>query len=355
MSSILEGSWFGGKPVQYFKFMRGGVSWCYTSAAEPLMLDDEEYTPAVIKRGSIRQGSERGRQNVKVEVPSNLDVAGNWRPYSPSEEVELLIRCRHRGEEDTIVEFIGRVVGPIFKGDKLELSCEPSHTNARRKGGGRKWTISCDLVLYEQGLGLCNLDPGEVLTPATIAEVGEITQTITAAGFANSPRSLTGGRIQWTVLEEVEGEMVEVARNRNIVSQSGMTLTLDAFSEELVPGLEVMAFTRPLTLEATVTAITGLTLTAEAFTEYGDGRLAGGMIKWVTAAGLTEYRTIREHVGDQVTLDYGALDLAPGLVVTAYPGCAHNWAACGQLENQRNYGGNLHMPIKNPYDGDPVW
>lgn len=355
MGSILEGSWFGGKPVQYFKFMRGGVSWCYTSADRPLELDGDDYTPSVIKRGSIRQGSERGRQSVTVNLPASLPVADNWRPFSPSEEVRLLILCRNRGEEDTILEFKGRVVGVVFNGDDLQLSVEQSQTKSRRKGGGRRWTIGCDLVLYSQGVGLCNLDPGEVLTPATIAAMGEITNTITAPELANSPRSLVGGRIQWTVEEEIEDELIEVTHQRNIVYHSGTTITLDDFADDLVIGLPILAFTRPLTIDATITAITGLTLTAEEFTQYPGGRLAGGYVKWQTVAGLVEYRTIREHVGDTVTLDYGARDLAVDLNVTAYPGCAHNWAACGQLENQGNYGGNLHMPIKNPYDGDPVW
>lgn len=108
-------------------------------------------------------------------------------------------------------------------------------------------------------------------------------------------------------------------------------------------------------LPATVNTVSGLTVTAAAFSNLPGGRLAGGYIEWQRADGLVEFRTIRSHIDDSVLLDYGAADLAPGLAVTAYPGCAHNWSDCGYFDNQANYGGDLWMPGENPFDGNPVW
>lgn len=106
---------------------------------------------------------------------------------------------------------------------------------------------------------------------------------------------------------------------------------------------------------ATLATVNGVALTAPEFAALPAGRLTGGYIQWPQGDGLMEFRSIREHSGGSITLDYGAPDLAAGLAVTAYPGCAHNWADCGYFGNRANYGGDLWMPVQNPYSGNPVW
>lgn len=102
--------------------------------------------------------------------------------------------------------------------------------------------------------------------------------------------------------------------------------------------------------------VAGLTLTAEAFAAVASGRLAGGFVNWTRQDGLTEFRTITNHVGNQITLDYGADDLAAGLDMTVFPGCAHNWADCKDyFNNGANYGGCLYLPQENPFAGNPIW
>lgn len=107
---------------------------------------------------------------------------------------------------------------------------------------------------------------------------------------------------------------------------------------------------------ATVTAVSGLRLTAPEFAALSsDMSLMGGLVEWVREDGLTDYRTITRHVGQTIDLDYGASDLATGLDVIVYPGCAHNWEACETFDNTPNYGGALYLPVKNPMGGMPVW
>ena len=92
---------------------------------------------------------------------------------------------------------------------------------------------------------------------------------------------------------------------------------------------------------------------AEAFAAVASGRLAGGFVNWTRQDGLTEFRTITNHVGNQITLDYGADDLAAGLDMTVFPGCAHNWADCKDyFNNGANYGGCLYLPQENPFAGN---
>lgn len=347
-SELRESSQFAGQPIMYFKFIRGTAVWCYTSSDRFETLHDDTYTPAAIKRGSIRQGSERGSTAVKITLPIDLPVVGNWRPYSPSEPINLIIFTRHAGEDDALVDWVGRITGPVFNGNELELVCEPSSTINRRRGGDRKWQIGCDLPLYSKGVGMCNLDPEAFPVSGELTEVDEVTMTVTAAAFAGASRSLAGGLLTW--FDELD-ELQSIV----IASHTDDMLTLADWHGELEAELEVIALAEPMYVDATLLSITGLTLAADEFATAPANHFAGGFIRWIRNDGLVEIRTVRVHQGSTITIDYGGPDLAPERVVRIYPGCAHTWSACVRLNNQPNYGGNLHMPIKNPYAADPIW
>ncbi|MNF91712.1 hypothetical protein D3C84_743230 [compost metagenome] len=280
-------------------------------------------------------------------MPSTLPVAANWRPFPPSDPIVLTIFSRHVGETDALAEWVGRVVAPVFNGATLELSGEPSSTGNRRAGRLRPSQRGCDLVLYSQGLGMCNLNPEIEAVAAELTAVAGL--NLTAPTFAGASRSLMGGQLEWL---DSGASLHQVA----ITAHAGTTITVASGSPDLVVGLDVTAYTRPLYVVATLTGFIGVTLTAAEFGSLSSGRLAGGFIKWVRASdGLVEFRSIKTHAGSTITLDFGSLDLAVGLQVQAYPGCAHTWADCGNHQNQPNYGGDLWMPVKTPFDGNPVW
>lgn len=149
-----EGSWSGSQPVVFFKFVRGALSWRYTSAQTQQTLNEEPYSPEPIWRSAISQGTEQGRQSITVTLPSTVPVAENWRPYPSAEPITLTVLVQHLGETDALVEWVGRVVSPKFTGSSLELSCEPTLTRNRRRGTQRVWQRGCGLALYSQGVGL---------------------------------------------------------------------------------------------------------------------------------------------------------------------------------------------------------
>lgn len=106
---------------------------------------------------------------------------------------------------------------------------------------------------------------------------------------------------------------------------------------------------------AVLTSAAGLGIQAAEFSAVAPGRLAGGFVEWTRPDGEPEVRSIMAHDGDLLLLQYGGENLAPGLAVTAYPGCPHTFAACRDLfSNEPNYGGALFMPRKSPFDGNPV-
>jgi len=344
-SESREDSWDQGKPVALYRFTRGAREWFYTSSDRNEVLGEDTYVPASIKRSSIRQGSERAKLNITITLPSTLPVADNWRPYPPLDVIAVTCLVRHVGEADAFVEWVGRVSAPKFNGATLDLTCIPSRA-AKSSGQARVWQLGCDLMLFSQGVGMCNLDPAAVAVPGVLETVSGT--SVSAAGFAAAPRNLAGGRLEWVA---PGGDITQ----RAILVHDGAALTLDSPAVEFVVGAGVIAYTATLYRQAVLLPFIGLALVAVEFGYFPDGRLAGGYIEWERADGLMEYRTIKSHEGQTIVIDYGAADLAEGLTVTAYPGCNQTWADCSYFENTGNFGGCKDMPVQNPYSGNPVW
>jgi hypothetical protein len=101
---------------------------------------------------------------------------------------------------------------------------------------------------------------------------------------------------------------------------------------------------------ATLTAVSGLTLTAAAFGTV-PLTLAGGGLQFTDANGLLQRLSIMAHSGTSITLLSGAAGLAVGTAVTVYPGCPRTWAACDARGNTINYGGAIYKPVQNPMQG----
>lgn len=107
-------------------------------------------------------------------------------------------------------------------------------------------------------------------------------------------------------------------------------------------------------VSATLSAASGLTLTAAAFAS-APLSLAGGWIEWTRVDGLVERRSILAHSGSTITLIYGGPDLAPGTAVVAIPACEQTWAACDARSNTDNYGGGIYMPVTDPNQSSMSW
>lgn len=106
---------------------------------------------------------------------------------------------------------------------------------------------------------------------------------------------------------------------------------------------------------AKLTAVNGFTLTADAFASLPNGRFAGGYVEWLDADGIVDRRSIDAHTGTSITVAFGSADLAPGLAVSAYPGCNHTMNDCdGYFHNGDNYGGSPNIPDVSAFNGNLV-
>lgn len=107
-------------------------------------------------------------------------------------------------------------------------------------------------------------------------------------------------------------------------------------------------------VEATLSAIEGVTVRSAAFAAKPDGWYAGGFLRWETLHDV-EHRFIVSHAGDAVVLLTPAI-LPIGAIVSTFPGCDHTLQTCHEkFENAPNYGGQHTIPTKGAFGPDPVF
>lgn len=104
-----------------------------------------------------------------------------------------------------------------------------------------------------------------------------------------------------------------------------------------------------------VAGVTGATITVTGLTG-ADGYFDGGYVEWEYQTGRIERRAIRQQVGSAIAMAWPMRGLAGGDIVSVYPGCDHTLATCeSRFANHLNYGGMPYIPLKNPFDGTPIY
>ncbi|MFC6349817.1 DUF2163 domain-containing protein [Stenotrophomonas sp. CW117] len=244
MFDLRELSRFFNQPVHLFRFAMGPLSWHFTTSDVAIVLGDEEYLPCGISRSAIRETVERAKNNITITMPYALDPAAPekpvtqsfgdiWRPYPPSQRVMVTCMALHRGDTDVQVEWMGNVLQPEFTDTSLKLTCAPTIARHRAKGGGRRVQRACELTVYGQGLGQCNLLKEAFAVPVTVTAVSGL--LVTAPGLSASTLSLEGGFVEWTL----PSGLVE---SRTVMAHSGDVIELDYGAFALAPGLELIAY-----------------------------------------------------------------------------------------------------------------
>ena len=96
---------------------------------------------------------------------------------------------------------------------------------------------------------------------------------------------------------------------------------------------------------ATITAVSGFTITATVFGTHADGYFRSGWVE--NAAG--EKHWVTAHVGTVLTLMTPFRSLAIGDVLYVFPGCDRTIAACKTFGNLVHHLGFPFLPPKNPF------
>lgn len=109
-------------------------------------------------------------------------------------------------------------------------------------------------------------------------------------------------------------------------------------------------------VDAVVSSVMANIVSSADFDAYETpNRLAGGHIRWTDADGVMHRRSISGHNGATITLLYGTNNLPNGTTVRAYPGCRLTWDDCVYYNNSDNFDGELYLPERSPFNGNPVF
>lgn len=123
-------------------------------------------------------------------------------------------------------------------------------------------------------------------------------------------------------------------------------------------------------LPITISDITGKVATVPEMASYGNNEYVWGFLEW-SNRDYFERRTIKEHQGASVTLNYPANDPSSlvseagyglsygryygGFHMAAYPGCKHTTDNCASFNNIANFGGMPFMPTIDLFKGVGVY
>jgi hypothetical protein len=179
-------------------------------------------------------GSDIRRQTLTVTAPRDIEVAQQlYGVYAPAKDVLLTITNLHYTDPDGqgIVDWIGRVIGPTWKGSIVDIACEPVFTSVQTNGLRRRWGTGCPHVLYGPN---CTVSAAAYKVTGALSSVSDL--DITSSAFTLAPGlSFLGGFVEW---DSGNGYM----ERRTIDSVSGTTLTLSYGSPQLAIGLSVNAY-----------------------------------------------------------------------------------------------------------------
>lgn len=218
-----------GAPVELYQFVRGTTYYRYTAAELDVADTDVEWTSTPISRSAIEISPEQIRNNIEIEVPRNNPVADLFRISPPTDVIAVTIYRYHREDLDTVVVWMGRVLGADWQGPKATLKCEPVSTSAKRNGLRPVYQKNCRHVLFGSG---CRLNRDEFKIETTVVSTSG--RVITLADLLDFPYA--GGYIEW---EQTPGS-IERRFIREADTDGNLTLAIPFYG--IPDGAPVTAF-----------------------------------------------------------------------------------------------------------------
>lgn len=230
--SARETSEAQGQPIELFLFERGpSIQWRYTSADRDLTVESQLHKAAVIRRGSIEQGSEPQRSNLKLTVPHDFPIAELYKIAPPSDPVSLVLRQYHDGDAEIATIWQGEIANVGFRGVEADIELTPLSGTLSAVGLRRAYQRPCPYVLYGPE---CTVNPATYRVTGTVSSVSALTVNVAAAD-ALADGYFDGGFLEWEIA-------TGTYERRFIVSHVGAVLTLDTHPLGLVAGTEVRIY-----------------------------------------------------------------------------------------------------------------
>jgi len=140
------------------------------------------------------------------------------------------------------------------------------------------------------------------------------------------------------------------------INRRGLTRTHGPSCPYLLYGTDCGVSASAFQLDTTIESLSGLQITSAAIGLQPNGYYTGGFIGYVRAGEPTEYRTVLDHTGDTITINYTIPNMVQGNDISVFPGCQHNLADCfDKFNNGSRYGGFPYLPLVNPFNGTTLF
>lgn len=145
-----------GNPIELYEFTQGLLRWYFTNAELTVVHSSVPYKPSPVKRGSVKQGQDVFKDNLKLEFPISDTFASQFIGYTPDVQTTLVVKRGHL--TDPAAEFVvvwkGRVREALVNENSLSLDCESVFTSIKRPGLRARFEVTCRHCLYSQQCGL---------------------------------------------------------------------------------------------------------------------------------------------------------------------------------------------------------
>lgn len=150
-----ETSEYEGKPRELYWFMRGDEEWHYSSGVEEVEFQFDTYTPIEgLSRSAIRDGRERSRNQLTVELPRTAEVALLYQGIPNTAAVWLNIYELHEGEDEYAIAWQGRVRGCEFKGAVAILTLDSLLASTKKQSLRHLYQNQCNHFTFDANCGL---------------------------------------------------------------------------------------------------------------------------------------------------------------------------------------------------------
>jgi hypothetical protein len=235
--SDFENSTEEGRPVRFYEFVFGSITWRYTSAEETLVANGHTWEPAAITDDGVRQTGEISNDAMTLTAPAWVGPGQLFMSGTPSASVQISVFENQEGDPDNeiVAVYVGEVsqVNYPFPGS-CRITAETLMASLEREGLRLAWQRACPYVLYDPVT--CRLDKTPFGKPFTVLSFdGQVATVEFGAPGTPANGTLDSGFIEWNhPLRGVELLAIE--------TQVGTAITLFSPAAEIMPGATGIAY-----------------------------------------------------------------------------------------------------------------
>lgn len=137
-----------GSPFELFTFRLYGQNFRYTNEKTTQVVDGLTYEAWPIAHDEIKRTDKMEKQSITLDVPTDFPILQLYDDAPPSDVITLQIAQIHRGDNEPISFWNGRVMTGLRQGNRGQLYCENVYSSQKRQGLRRLYGRLCPHVLY---------------------------------------------------------------------------------------------------------------------------------------------------------------------------------------------------------------